>query len=301
MAVADKKHLSRRQYRKQLHQQQVIPPKQVPATSVPKRQSQTYQLDFWEIFTKRPYLAVMILVFIAFLVMLKAWMWLFLVGITVGVGIFVIGHNHHPNRHLKLGFHLPAAGRLNLLKAIQLGGSLIMFLAAYMRQVVNVNFAAVGSTDGLNVVQGLLSSHGSYGQQGSYFLNLLNSLMGGSLWGSYRYATATSQLMSTSFGRTIVLWILLLMLAPALCVLAQFLREPISRRMQLITSLFAVVSFALTPVLMRNWVANHLAASTAANAAPSIVTPGPMAIVAVACALLVLAIAIYRELKHDCI
>ncbi len=73
-----------------------------PADHPPVRQ--------WEIFTKRPYLAVMILVFIAFLVMLKVWMWLFLVGITVGVGIFVIGHNHHPNRHLKLGFHLPAAG-----------------------------------------------------------------------------------------------------------------------------------------------------------------------------------------------
>ena len=55
-----------------------------------------------------------------------------------------------------------------MLRALQFGGSIIMFLATYMKKVVTVNFSTAGSTDGLQVVQGILSNRcGVYGQQGS--------------------------------------------------------------------------------------------------------------------------------------
>lgn len=265
-----------------------------------KRNDQKVRLNFWNIFADRPYISVVIVVLAIFFVMTKFWLGLPLLLLLVAAGIFVIGHSHHPQRVLSIEFHLKASRKLSMFKALQLGGSILMFLATYMRQVVNVDFQTAGSQDGLKVIQGLLSSQGGYGAQGSYFLGLLNSLTNGSLWGSYRYAANSAQMMNSHSGVYIILWILLLMIAPAFCVLAQFFKEPYSRNTALVSSLLASIMLTLTPSVMRHLVVNYgIENQMSVHAAKAAFSVGPMAYVAIICAYLVLMISIYRVSKKD--
>lgn len=259
------------------------------------------KLNFWNIFSDRPYISVAIIVLALFFAMIKFWWGLVILALIVIAGIFIIGHSHHPDRVLSLEFHLKASRKLSMLRALELGGSVTMFLATYMKQVVSVDFSSAGSTDSFQLVQGILSNNGGvYGQRGSYFLSLLNTLSGGSLWSSYRYATNSAQMMNSSSGRWIIMWILLLMIAPAFCVLAQFFKEPYSRNVALVTSIISTVSFVLTPVLMRKWVVGYAMENQVAHeAANNAVHIGTMAYVGMACSILVLVIALYRFIKQD--
>lgn len=270
-------------------------------THVSRENINHVKLNFWNIFSDRPYVSVAIIVLALFFIMIKLWWGLAVLLLLVIAGIFIIGHSHHPNRVLSLEFHLKASRKLSMLRAFELGGSVVMFLATYMKQVVSVDFSSAGSTDSFQILQGALSNNGGYyGQQGSYFLSLLNTVTGGQLWSSYRYATNSAQMMSSNSGRWIIIWIMLLMIAPAICVLAQFFREPYSRNTTLVTSLITTVSFILTPVLMRKWVVGYAMENqmtrTVANNAVHI---GTMAYVGMACSILVLIIAIYRFVKQD--
>lgn len=259
------------------------------------------KLNFWEVFSDRPYLAVAIAVLAIFLVMVKLWWLLGILLIIVVVGIYIIGRSHHPDRVLSLEFKLKATKKLSMLRALQFGGSMVMFLATYMKKVVTVNFSTAGSTDGLQVVQGVLSNRGGfYGQQGSYLLSLLNTLTGGQLWGKYRYAANSAQMMNSDAGRLIIMWVLLLMIAPAISFLAQFFKEPYSRNVVLISAAVATVSFILTPHLMNKWIVAYAMENQMTHAqAQAAVHVGPMAYVAMLCAILVLVIAIYRVFKQD--
>ena len=259
------------------------------------------KLNFWTIFSDRPYISVAIIVLALFLAMIKLWWGLLILLAVVIVGIYVIGHSHHPHQVLSLEFHLKASRKLSMLRALELGGSITMFLATYMKQVVTVDFSSAGSTDSFQIIQGVLSNNGGYyGQQGSYFLSLLNTVTGGQLWSSYRYATNSAQMMNSSSGRWIIMWIMLLMIAPAFCVLAQFFKEPYSRNVTLITSLITTFSFILTPVLMRKWVVGYaMENQLAREAANNAVHIGTMAYVGMACSILVLIIATYRVIKQD--
>lgn len=259
------------------------------------------KLNFWKIFSDRPYVSVLIIVIAMFLIMAKIWWGLLVLLILVIAGIIIIGHSHHPNRVLSIEFKMKASRKLSMLRALQLGGSMLMFLATYMKQVVNVDFSSAGSTDSLQVVEGVLSSHGgTYGQQGTYFINLLNTLTGGQLWGTYRYATNSAQMMNSSSGRWIIMWTLLLMIAPAFCVLAQFFREPYSRNATLLASIISLTTFLFTPTLMRRWViAYAMENQMSEQAANQAVTIGPMAYVAMVCGIGVMLIAFYRFVKKD--
>lgn len=279
------------------------PSNQIPDFSVKgSREDYTHvKLNFWKIFSDRPYVAVALIVLALFLVMAKMWWGLLILAVLIGIGIYVIGHSHHPNRVLSLEFKMKASRKLSMLRALQLGAAVIMFLATYMKKVVTVDFSSAGSTDSLKVIESVLSSRGgSYGQQGSYFINLLNTLTGGQLWSSYRYATDSAQMMNSSSGRLIVMWILLLMIAPAFCVLAQFFKEPYARNATLISAVIATVSFLLTPTLMRKWITSFgIENQMSSQAAAQAVSIGPMAYVAMLCAILVLVIALYRFVKKD--
>ncbi|CCI87695.1 hypothetical protein [Lactobacillus gigeriorum] len=257
-------------------------------------------LNFWKIFSDRPYVSVAIIVLAIFLAMSKLWWGLVVLAVVVAVGIYVIARSHHPDQVLSIEFKLKASRKLSMLRSLQFGGSILMFLSTYMKQVVTVNFSSAGSTDSLQVIENMLSSHGFYGQQGSYFLSLLNTLTGGQLWGSYRYATNSAQMMSSGAGRNIVMWVLLLMIAPALCVLAQFFREPYSRNVSLLASIVSLISFGMTPRLMKKWLLEYAVQNQLSqDAASQAITIGPMAYVAILCALVVTAIAFYRFVKKD--
>ncbi|MFZ2684913.1 MAG: cytochrome C5, partial [Lactobacillus amylovorus] len=112
--------------------------------------------------------------------------------------------------------------------------------------------------------------------------------------------TNSAQMMSSSSGRWIIIWIMLLMIAPAICVLAQFFKEPYSRNVTLVTSLITTISFVLTPVLMRRWVVGYAMENQMTGAAANnAVHIGTMAYVGMACSIMVLVIAIYRFVKQD--
>lgn len=274
---------------------------QANTTSTTRSDYRHLKLNFWEIFSDRPYVAVAIVVLAIFFVMAKLWWLLLLLAIVVAVGIFIIGHSHHPNRELSLEFKMKSSRKLNMLRALQFGGSILMFLATYMKKVVTVNFPEAGSTDGLQLIQGILSNRGGvYGQQGSYFLSLLNTFTGGQLWGKYRYAANSAQMMNSGAGRLIIIWILILMIAPAFCVMAQFFREPYSRNTALIASIVATISFVLTPRLLRKWIVEYAVENRMARQqAQAAIRIGPMAYVAMLCAILVLVISVYRVIKKD--
>ena len=301
-------HLTRQEYREKYNQRSQLQNKEMTKTALRGHDtSQTradyrhLKLNFWDIFADRPYVAVAIVVLAIFLVMAKLWWLLAGLVVIVAIGIFVIGRSHHPDRVLSLEFKMKSSRKLSMLRALQFGGSIIMFLATYMKKVVTVNFSTAGSTDGLQIVQGILSNRGGiYGQQGSYFLSLLNTLTGGQLWGKYRYATNSAQMMNSSAGRLIIMWILLLMIAPAFCVLAQFFREPYSRNTALAASIVATISFVLTPRLLSKWIVEYAVENRMASAqAQAAISVGPMAYVAIFCAILVLVISIYRVIKKD--
>ncbi len=301
-------HITRQEYRQKHSQKSQLQNKEMTKTALRGHDtSQTradyrhLKLNFWDIFADRPYVAVAIVVLAIFLVMAKLWWLLAGLAVIVAIGIFVIGRSHHPDRVLSLEFKMKSSRKLSMLRALQFGGSIIMFLATYMKKVVTVNFSTAGSTDGLQIVQGILSNRGGvYGQQGSYFLSLLNTLTGGQLWGKYRYATNSAQMMNSSAGRLIIMWILLLMIAPAFCVLAQFFREPYSRNTALAASIVATISFVLTPRLLSKWIVEYAVENRMASAqAQAAISVGPMAYVAIFCAILVLVISIYRVIKKD--
>ncbi|MST87676.1 cytochrome C5 [Lactobacillus porci] len=297
--------MSRRQY--QERQERASQTRQADIKAVPRldtdgasRSEQKIRLNFWQIFADRPYVSVIMLSLALFCVLAKWWIGLgLIIGLTI-IGIFIIGRSHHPNRVLSLEFKLKASRKLSMIKALQLLGSTVMFLAAYMRQIVSVNFASAGTTDSLTLIQGVLNSHGTYGQQGSYFLSLFNSLTGGSLWGTYRYATNSSQMMNSSAGTMIILWIFLLMIAPAFCVLSQFFREPYSRHVMTIFSLISAASFMMTPYLMKKWVVQYAIENQMSQiAANNAVQVGGMVFPAIISAIFVFILAIYREFKRD--
>lgn len=297
--------MSRRQY--QERQERASQTRQADIKAVPRldadgasRSEQKIRLNFWQIFADRPYVSVIMLSLALFCVLAKWWIGLgLIIGLTI-IGIFIIGRSHHPNRVLSLEFKLKASRKLSMIKALQLLCSTIMFLAAYMRQIVSVNFASAGTTDSLTLIQGVLNSHGTYGQQGSYFLSLFNSLTGGSLWGTYRYATNSSQMMNSSAGTMIILWIFLLMIAPAFCVLSQFFREPYSRHVMTIFSLISAASFMMTPYLMKKWVVQYAIENQMSQiAANNAVQVGGMVFPAIVSAIFVFILAIYREIKRD--
>ncbi|WP_338200548.1 cytochrome C5 [Lactobacillus rizhaonensis] len=301
-------HLTRQEYREKYNQKSQLQNKKMTKaalrghdTSQTRADYRHLKLNFWDIFADRPYVAVAIVVLAIFLVMAKLWWLLAGLIVIVAIGIFVIGRSHHPDRVLSLEFKMKSSRKLSMLRALQFGGSIIMFLATYMKKVVTVNFSTAGSTDGLQIVQGILSNRGGiYGQQGSYFLSLLNTLTGGQLWGKYRYATNSAQMMNSSAGRLIIMWILLLMIAPAFCVLAQFFREPYSRNTALAASIVATISFVLTPRLLSKWIVEYAVENRMASAqAQAAISVGPMAYVAIFCATLVLIISIYRVIKKD--
>lgn len=297
--------MSRRQY--QERQERASQTRQADIKAVPRldtdgasRSEQKIRLNFWQIFADRPYVSVIMLSLALFCVLAKWWIGLgLIIGLTI-IGILIIGRSHHPNRVLSLEFKLKASRKLSMIKALQLLGSTVMFLAAYMRQIVSVNFASAGTTDSLTLIQGVLNSHGTYGQQGSYFLSLFNSLTGGSLWGTYRYATNSSQMMNSSAGTMIILWIFLLMIAPAFCVLSQFFREPYSRHVMTIFSLISAASFMMTPYLMKKWVVQYAIENQMSQiAANNAVQVGGMVFPAIVSAIFVFILAIYREIKRD--
>lgn len=297
---AKNKSVNQEQFRKQKHSKTMTSTDIVQNINS-RSEARHHTLNFWDIFSDRPYVSVAVIVIAIFLIMIKLW-WglLVLLGLVI-IGIIVIGHSHHPNQVLSLEFKMQASRKLSMLRAIQFGAAIIMFLATYMKQVVTVNFSSAGSTDSFQVITSVLSNRGgSYGQQGTYFLNLLNTFTGGNLWSSYRYATNSAQMMSSPSGRNIVMWILLLMIAPAFCVLAQFFKQPYSRNASLVASIIAAISFVLTPFLMRHWVVtyameNQMSEVNANNA----VTIGGMAYVAIVCSIIVLVISIYRFIKKD--
>ena len=297
--------MSRRQY--QERQERASQTRQADIKAVPRldadgasRSEQKIRLNFWQIFADRPYVSVIMLSMALFCVLAKWWIGLgLIIGLTI-IGIFIIGRSHHPNRVLSLEFKLKASRKLSMVKALQLLGSTVMFLAAYMRQIVSVNFASAGTTYSLTLIQGVLNSHGTYGQQGSYFLSLFSSLTGGSLWGTYRYATNSSQMMNSSAGTMIILWIFLLMIAPAFCVLSQFFREPYSRHVMTIFSLISAASFMMTPYLMKKWVVQYAIENQMSQiAANTAVQVGGMVFPAIVSAIFVFILAIYREIKRD--
>lgn len=260
-----------------------------------------HQLNFWTIFSDRPYVSVFLIVLAIFFVLIEFWWGLAILFVLVIIGIFIIGHSHHPNQVLSLEFKLKASRKLSMCKAIQLGTAMVMFLATYMRRVVSVNFSAAGSADSLHMIEGVLSNQGgSYGQRGAYFLNLLNTVTGGQLWGSYRYATNTAQMMDSAAGRAIIMWILLLMIAPAFCVVAQFFKDPYSRNATLVGSIISTVSLCMTPNLMKKWVVEYgMQNNLSQQAASQAITVGSMAYVAIICSFILLFISLYRFIKKD--
>lgn len=276
------KHITRQQYREK------------------QQEAHKVRLNFWNIWSDRPYIAVAIVVIAILCIMTETWAGLIALVVLTCAGIIIIGHSHHPNRTLSIGFKLKASKKLSMIKAIQLGASILMFLATYMRKVVNVNFNATGTQDSLQLVQGLLSNTGKYGQQSSYILGLLNTLTGGSFWGSYRYATSSAQMMNDTSGLLIISWILLLMIAPAICVLSEFFKEPYSRNASLIGSILSTISLFFTPIVMKKLVIQYaIDNQMPANMAESAFSIGSMAYVAMGCSLIVLVMAIYRVLKKD--
>lgn len=299
--------MSRRQYQERQEQTAQKQTRQTNPNSVPRlntdgasRSEQKVRLNFWQIFADRPYVTVIMIGLALFCILAKWWIGLAIIIILTIAGIFVIGRSHHPNRVLSLEFKLKASRKLSMIKALQLLGSTIMFLAAYMRQIVSVDFSSAGATDSLTVIQNMLSNQGTFGQQGSYFLNLFNQLTGGSLWGTYRYATNSSQMMNSTAGTMIILWIFLLMIAPAFCVLSQFFREPYSRHVMTVASLISTISFALTPTLMNRWVIQYAVENQMSQAAAeNAVQVGGMVYPAIISAVFVFILAIYREIKKD--
>ncbi|MBP2058178.1 phosphatidylglycerophosphate synthase [Lactobacillus colini] len=259
------------------------------------------KLNVWDLCLDRPYVSVAFIILAIFFIMIKWWLGLLILGVAFIISILTIAHSRNPEKTLSIEFRLGGSRILNLLKAIQIGASLLLFLATYMRQVVSINFQTAGSQDALNLLQGAAAStNNAYAAEGANAVGVLNNLLGGSLLGTYRYAASSAQFMNDSGGRAIMIWIFFLMLAPAICVLAQFFREPYSRRALLVGSGSSMVLFALTPILIRHWAGvyavNHQISQAQINQAFSV---GYMAYIAIICSIVVFVIAVYRSIKQD--
>ncbi|MCH3905059.1 MAG: cytochrome C5 [Lactobacillus sp.] len=232
--------------------------------------------------------------------MAKWWIGAVIVAIVAIIAVVYILHSKNPAGTLSVEFRMGGSQKLHVLQAIQMGAACIMFLAAYMRKIVKIDFQAAGSKDSLQMLQGLLQNNNSYAQQGASFINRLNQLLGNTLFSQYRYATSSAQFMNDPAGRWMMVWIFLLMLAPAVCVLSQFLREPYARRTCLWASVGSTLILCLTPIVM-----NHLVAQFAANHQVSVAAIQPAFAVgggafwAGLCSIIVLGISIYREVKQD--
>lgn len=259
------------------------------------------KLNIWDLCLDRPYVSVAFIVLALFCIMTKWWIGLLILGIIFIISILYIAHSQNSEKALSIEFKLGGSRILNLLKAIQIGASLLLFLATYMRQVVSINFQTAGSQDALNLLQGAAANTNNvYAAEGANAVGVLNNLLGGSLWGTYRYAASSAQFMNDPGGRAIMIWIFFLMLAPAICVLAQFFREPYSRRALLVGSGASMVLFALTPIVIRYWAKvyaiDHQISQVQINQAFSI---GYMAYIAIFCSIVVFVIAVYRSVKQD--
>ncbi|QNQ81235.1 cytochrome C5 [Lactobacillus sp. PV034] len=278
---AKSQNLTRKQYRKQAEQEN--------------------KTNVWDLAIDRPYIAVAVVVLGLLFIMTKWWLGLGILFLLVIIGIVIISYSKTPSKTLSIEFKLGGSRKLNALKALQFGAAMIMFLATYMRQVVVINFQITGAQDSLKVIQGAAAqTNNTYATQGANALGILDNLMNGSLWGTYRYATNSAQFMSDPNGKWIMIWTFLLMLAPAFCVIGQFFREPYSRRTMLVCSGLSVVLFILTPSLIIHWGTlygiNHQMNQEQIHQMFSI---GYMAYPAILCAVLVFIIALYRSIKRD--
>lgn len=259
------------------------------------------KLNVWDLALDRPYISVAIVVLALLFIMTGWWLGLVILVVISAIGIFFIARSKNPTQTLSIEFKVGGSRKLNMLKALQLGASMVMFLATYMRQVVTINFQGAGSADSLKIIQGAASQvNNAYASQGASLLNTLDNLMGGSLWGTYRYATNSAQFMNDSAGRWIMIWTFLLMVAPAICVLAQFFREPYSRRAMLGGSGVSVFLFILTPIVIRKWATQYaLAHQINQNLIGQVFNIGYMAYPAILCSIVVFVISIYRTIKKD--
>lgn len=257
--------------------------------------------NIWDLALDRPYISVAVVVLAIIFVMAQWWLGLIVLILLAIAGLFFIAYSKNPAKTLSIEFRIGGSKKLNFLKAIQLGASMVMFLSTYMRQVVVINFQNAGSQDSLKLIQGAAAqTNNAYATQGANLVGVLDNLLGGSLWGTYRYATNSAQFMSDPAGRWIMIWTFLLMLAPAICVLAQFFREPYSRRAMLVGSASATILFTLTPFLIKRW-GNQYGINHQMNAiqVSQMFSVGYMAYFAIVCAIIVLVIAIYRISKKD--
>jgi hypothetical protein len=264
------------------------------------RRDRHSKINFWSLFADRPYLAAGVCVLLLLCLMAKWWLGAGIVIIVAIIGIVYILHSKNPAGALSLEFHMGGSQKLHVLQAVQMGAACIMFLAAYMRKIVKIDFQAAGSKDSLQMLQGLLQNNNSYAQQGASLINRLNQLLGNTLFSQYRYATSSAQFMNDSAGKWMMVWIFLLMLAPAICVLSQFLREPYARRTCLWAAAASTLILCLTPFVMKRLVAqfaaNHQVSVAAIQPAFAV---GGGAVLAFLCSLVVLGIAVYREIKQD--
>lgn len=257
--------------------------------------------NVWDLALDRPYLSVGAIVLGLLFIMTKWWLGLGILLIVLIIGVVVIAYSKTPAKTLSIEFRLGGSRKLNVLKALQFGAAMVMFLSTYMRQVVVINFQSAGAQDSLKIIQGAAAqTNNAYATQGANALSILDNLMNGSLWGTYRYATSSAQFMSDPGGKWIMVWTFLLMLAPGFCVIAQFFREPYSRRTLLICSAISMVLFILTPILVNHWGQiygiNHQMSQIQINQMFSV---GYMAYPAIFCAIVVFIIAAYRSFKKD--
>ena len=257
--------------------------------------------NIWDLALNRPYLSVGAIVLGLLFIMTKWWLGLGILVVLVIIGVIIIAYSKTPAKTLSIEFKLGGSRKLNVLKALQFGAAMIMFLSTYMRQVVVINFQSAGAQDSLKIIQGAAAqTNNTYATQGANALSILDNLMNGSLWGTYRYATSSAQFMSDPGGKWIMIWTFLLMLAPGFCVVAQFFREPYSRRTMLICSGISMVLFGLTPILVNHWGQiygiNHQMTQLQIN---QMFSMGYMAYPAILCATVVFVIAAYRSIKQD--
>ena len=96
------------------------------------------KVNIWDLFLNRPYVSVTLIVLAIIFIMTKWWLGLIILLIAAIVGAFIIVKSKNPNRTLSLEFKLGGNKTLHLLKALQLGASMVMFLSTYMRQVLSL-------------------------------------------------------------------------------------------------------------------------------------------------------------------
>ena len=94
------------------------------------------KVNVWDLFLNRPYVSVTLIVLAIIFIMTKWWLGLAILIVVAIAGVFIIVKSKNPDRTLSLEFKLGGNKTLHLLKALQLGASMIMFLSTYMRQAL---------------------------------------------------------------------------------------------------------------------------------------------------------------------